>query len=607
MAYLREREQKYQTFECPFSKPQTLIHQVAASYLRIDDEIIYVNVARSNGIRAVNLYQWTGNGDGGAQCVCSITGVSSGGGTCACFPQGNMSGCTSGGTLIAIDQGGGTGFSAAFTVSGGLIDSITITNPGVRYVSSPALQIENGGDGCIFLQGQNFLAEISTEVVKVERGALGTTVSAHTSGTAVSKMNWPLRGTPEVPGAQYYFRIAAYNDAGLSNFVYFTHKIVDMSPRELPTIGGLTVEITMEGAGTSPANTSVYIGHRLFNGSIDFDRSKLCGTLTVADSAGTRLTCVTPPWVGKRHDLLVRYVSGIEERLSVGTSFVSYPAPILSSVSPVQVPADQPAVVTISGVNFGLNQSDVVGALVTGLGEIRCNPLELVSDQSLICTLPVVTGVPFTGRFVVGVGTSWSGGQQNTTETGQKAKIKEYDLPAEATITINKDINDIPEGSASRLQFETDFIANIATAAHIATWRIIIKSITAGSVVIVFIILPDPNSIVTPSPASAVADIVGQAAQPSSELNSGALGQLIQGIAVSQDVLEAAEQTSGTQITTSDTPQYRKLSEPLSYGQLDMEKCLFTCRYECETGSEIIAVDGLPVKCSLPLLVHIVF
>lgn len=133
-----------------------------------------------------------------------------------------------------------------------------------RYVSSPALQIEYGGAGCSFLPGQNFLAVLSTEVVKVERGALGTTVSAHTSGTAVSRMNWPLRGTPEVPGAQvrkfetpsklcalqliafsgrllqYYFRIAAYNDAGLSNFVYFTNKIADMSPRELPTVSNPT-------------------------------------------------------------------------------------------------------------------------------------------------------------------------------------------------------------------------------------------------------------------------------------------------------------------------------------------------------------------------------
>lgn len=100
----------------------------------------------------------------------------------------------------------------------------------------------------------------------------------------------------------------------------------------------------------------------------------------------------------------------------------------------------------------------------------------------------------------------------------------------------------------------------------------------------------------TPSPAQAVADLFAQFSQPTSVLSSGALGQFILGIAVSQDVLDAAEQATGTQVTTSDTPQYRKLSEPLSYGQLDMEKCLFTCRYECETGNEIIAIDGFPVR-----------
>lgn len=468
--------------------------EVDAAYLRLDDEIVYVTSARSRGVRAVSLYQATGVPSTGA-CSCSFTGNATGGGTCSCYPQGVISGCSADGTLIGVDSGGGNGFAAFFTVANGYIDNIVVTNPGKNYVSVPALQIELGGTGCTFLPGQYFIPVLSTEVVGVSRGALGTTPTSHTAGTSVSKITWPLRDTANAPGTQYYFRIAAYNDAGLSNFVYYEHSIIDMVPRELSTTGGVQIEIIMLGAGTTPANTTVYIGHRTFNGSIDYGRSKLCPALTVIDVAGTRLTCVSPPWVGKRHDLLVRYVSGIEERLSVGDAFVSYPAPILTSISPVQVPSGQTAVVTISGANFGTNETDVVGVLITNEGQIACTPMKLLSDKAVTCTLPVTTGVPFTGRFVVGVGTAFSGGQQNTTETGQPAKLKEYDLPAEVTLKLSIDISTIPAGSVARVQFETNFRRDIATATTIAEWRVQIKSILPGSIVIVFVIcnVPDPT------------------------------------------------------------------------------------------------------------------
>ncbi len=44
--------------------------------------------------------------------------------------------------------------------------------------------------------------------------------------------------------------------------------------------------------------------------SIHKHRSKACRQLVVDDTAGTRLTCEAPAWVGKQHDLIVHYTSG---------------------------------------------------------------------------------------------------------------------------------------------------------------------------------------------------------------------------------------------------------------------------------------------------------
>ena len=60
------------------------------------------------------------------------------------------SSCTAGGTLSAsVPSGqGGSGFAATFTVSGGAIDAVTVTDQGDGYTATPTLSIASGGTGC---------------------------------------------------------------------------------------------------------------------------------------------------------------------------------------------------------------------------------------------------------------------------------------------------------------------------------------------------------------------------------------------------------------------------------------------------------------------------
>jgi hypothetical protein len=240
------------------------------SYLRIDDELVFVRGGSRSGVISVSLYQAFGTAASGS-CSCSLTGAVSGGGTCSCLPSSQVTNCNNGGTLRAVG-GAGTGFSATFTVGGGAITGITVLNPGYGFISIPEIVIGTGGDGCVFGQNLRFLPRLSTQVVQVERGAFGTTAVAHSLNTHVSLVTWPLRDNPGSPGTQYYFRIAAYNDAGISDYLYYKHKITEMSPNVFATTGGTPVEVTMEGGGHFAGNTTVYVGHTNLDGTIDLSR-----------------------------------------------------------------------------------------------------------------------------------------------------------------------------------------------------------------------------------------------------------------------------------------------------------------------------------------------
>jgi hypothetical protein len=180
----------------------------------------------------------------------------------------------------------------------------------------------------------------------------------------------------------------------------------------------------------------------------------------------------------------------------------------------VQFEAGATAVVTISGRNFGTNGSDVQAYLrMSSGGEAPCDERRLVSDTLIICTLLPKKGRTIEGVFVVTAGSDWSGGGQNSS-TGLNSQVKEIDAPVEVIITIAKDISEIPPGSLQEAQFIAAFITDISRAIGVTPDRINVTSIHPGSVIVVFVILPDLTSTTTLSPAAAAAEIVQQASNP---------------------------------------------------------------------------------------------
>ena len=236
----------------------------------------------------------------------------------------------------------------------------------------------------------SFYATMSENVLGVTRVALGTSKVAHTANSKVKTVLWPSqKNSPNgwyTPGKRYEFRIAAFNSAGLSEFLYYDIKPREVFPRKLTTKGSVLVEIILVGAGTSAANYSVYIGHTTPKEEIDYSRSKACTGLQVIDKAGTKITCRSPAWVGKQHDLIVHYKSGIFEHFAVGRSWMTFEPPTIVGVAPAQVDAGKTVNVTITGANFGNNASDVSGHL-EGKSVIPCTPVTLVGDAQAICTL----------------------------------------------------------------------------------------------------------------------------------------------------------------------------------------------------------------------------
>jgi hypothetical protein len=194
---------------------------------------------------------------------------------------------------------------------------------------------------------------------------------------------------------------------------------------------------------------------------------------------------------------------------------IGYEPPRVSSVYPVQFEPGVSATVTIYGENFGTNTSDVkVSLLLTSGGEAPCRIEDEVSNMLLVCTVAAKPGRKIEGFLVVSVGSDWSGGTQNSTK-GFYSKIKQLDDPAPVTVTIAKDISEIPSGSAEEKQFVESFVSDVSTAIGLPQDRINVTSITAGSVIVEFFLLPDRYSILTLSPARAAANLVKQAANAS--------------------------------------------------------------------------------------------
>jgi len=460
----------------------------------------------------------------GGWCSCTFAGVASGGELCTCVGNPGAN-CTEGGTLGG-SGGDGQGFEATFTIStstGGSITSIDVTQPGSYPRVIPKIVMSGGGTGCV---GYQFFPTMTENVLDVVRGTLGSTATEHKKGAKVATVLWPSQSTPKRPGKRYNFRIAAYNAAGLSDWLYYDLKLYNVFPRRLSAKGNVPLEIVLIGGGTSPSagNYTVYIGH-IRNGQIDLGRSKACTSLMVVDEAGTKLSVRSPAWVGKAHDLIVHYQSGIFEQWTLGANWISYEPPIISSVVPALLDAGFAANVTLLGQNFGYNGSDVSGQL-EGVSVVPCTPFTLINDGQGICTLIPRQGDILMGNIIVTVGSEWSGGSQKTSASAINF-VKEKPKPVQVESSLPVEITAIPPGSREREALTTSFKADVSKALAVPSWRISIQEIKAGSVIIVFVILPDTSSASSPSPALLAANLAVQAADPNSALRQTSTGASI--------------------------------------------------------------------------------
>lgn len=447
------------------------------------------------------------------------------------------SGCTSNGTLRGLG-GKGSGFSGTFTINNaGAISSVSLTSEGTGYTTVPAVQVSDAG--CV---GLLFRLTLDKRSVRVERGVESTSAADHTVGTSVFSSYWlDQRDRPGLPGVQYHFRVAAYNNAGLSNWLYYNLRLFDAKPRFLPS-GGTLLEIVLLGGGVSTANVSVYIGAMANSTAVDVSRSKRCQTLEVKDPAGTRLVCRTPIWVGKQHSLIVRVKSGMLEQFAVGQSWLRYEAPRITGLIPGKVVPPGPTTVTIIGANFGRNVSDVSGRLVTDAGPaIPCSPLVLVSDSQVLCN---ITGQSLQGNMELTVGTFWSGGAQTTSKNADTALI-ELEQPVTVYITLAIDIQTIPPDTFDRAAFIRAFVTQTARALRVPESRILVVDILPGSIIVVVALLPD-LSTTSPTPSELATLLQIQIANPDSEFRTSPITGTVLGISGSGILPTLATGTSTT-------------------------------------------------------------
>ena len=175
------------------------------------------------------------------------------------------------------------------------------------------------------------------------------------------------------------------------------------------------------------------------------------------------------------------------EHFDVGKSWMSYEAPIVDTVSPAQVDAGAMANISILGSNFGDNISDV-SVILEGSSIIPCIIMSL-KDAQIECILTPDDGQQSMGDVVVSVGSVWSGGRQSSKKT-DASKIMESPAPVELEASLPLDINDFPEGSTQAEELKTTFVNDIVSALGVPASRIQVTGLKAGSIIVVFIILP---------------------------------------------------------------------------------------------------------------------
>ena len=480
-------------------------------------------------------------------------------------------------------------------------DSADVTEIHVYSTDSLSGMYIRIDDEILFVNAVSKISGIlSSTSIDVVRAVLGSSRAAHIVNSRVSTVRWPSQWHPKAPGKQYNFRIASYSRAGISSWIYYKLEIYSVSTRDLRCKGGQTLEVILVGGGTNTLTGTfkIYIGHLTVDGGIDFARSRECDSLMILDTAGTRLSCRSPSWIGARHDLIVSYKSGMFDRFAVGNNWMGYDAPIIHKINPQQVAAGNTTVVTITGENFGDQKTEVI----VELGQLQCKDITFLTNQTeFTCVLKTQKDQSFEGEMMVTVGSERSGGAQTSraSEKCSASKPKCTDIikapdpvPVEASLPLKLD--DYPPGSPAEEQLKTSFISDITVALNVPADRIQCCTLIAGSIIVQFIILPDSSSASEPSPASLAVSLAQQAADPTSPLRQGTLTSTAT-VTVSASVMAIAEAEVSAS-TAPANPSYFKNCYPRSYSDLrELEICTQCCKRGCEISSEIPQKDGRDV------------
>eukprot|EP00960_Hanusia_phi_P036623 752422-Hanusia_phi.AAC.8 len=552
------------------------LQKIVGDFIRVDNEIMFVKYRSSQGrgIIAVNLFKSIG----GRACSCSFNGTVSGPSYCSCSGNAGEN-CTSGGTLEAT--GLGSGFAATFTVANGQVSAITVTNPGVDYGSDPTVFIASGGDGCV---NYNLYAVTSIYVLKVTRGSLYSTPSVHAAGSEVGLVLWPSQVVRNQVGFRYNFRIAAFNAAGFSDWIYFDMRLFAVSSRVLAASGNQRIQISLIGGGVTWYNPGyqVWIGKASQDGlTVDLQNSKECKSVLILDDAGTKLKCTTPSGVGSGLDLIVLYRNGAFSQIAVGSRWMRYQPPNVNSILPALV-APGRVTVTVYGANFGLSSSAVSGVLKVST-EVPCNPLVVKSDSQLLCTLNLPSSFSSTGSLIITAG----GQSSQPTKTSTIAPLP---APVAVSATIQADYQQITSNPVLEIQFKINFVNDVSSALKVPASRLNVTQLQSGSVIVSFDILPDLRSAQSSSPAALALELSAQASDPNSALRQGNLTSN-----AVFTVPSGLQQLVNTSNNTNSIPTYFSSCLLRSYQYWDMEMCFDCCSYACEVGPEIPVVNGWQV------------
>ena len=208
----------------------------------------------------------------------------------------------------------------------------------------------------------------------------------------------------------------------------------------------------------------------------------------------------------------MHYKNGMLEHFDVGSSWMSYEAPIVERVTPAQVDAGSLVNISIMGSNFGKNISDV-SVVLEGSSMIPCT-ITALSDTQIECVLTPENDQKSVGDLVVSVGSIWSGGTQSS-QKSTVTEITEAPVPVELEASLPLDINDFPDGSPQAEELKTSFVNDVVLALGVPASRIVVTGLKSGSIIVVFVILPDVSSATSASPASLAVSLAVQAADPS--------------------------------------------------------------------------------------------